>query len=42
MKKYNTEVFTNNNANSYYLLGLFITDGNMYDGKAQWGVCKSC
>lgn len=34
MKTYNTSIFTNNNANSYYLLGLFITDGNIYDGES--------
>jgi len=34
MRAYNTNLFTNNDADSYYLLGLFITDGNMYHGEA--------
>lgn len=33
MYKYETSVFLNENANSFYLLGLYLTDGNLYKGK---------
>lgn len=32
MYKYDTSVFLNENANSFYLLGLYLTDGNLYKG----------
>lgn len=33
MYKYDTSVFLNEDANSFYLLGLYLTDGNLYKGK---------